>query len=172
MGGKRRRTAIIFLLLLTLLGPSLWKVNPYHASDGGPSPDSPTLAPDTALNMLYDANLSNFSLKPYYTYWVDGKTCRKLSPHCRILRMESIVEVGNRTYLAFFDFQNKTLDLVPTNETAVREYIKFFNEHGGRAFACNSTVKAVIRTSFGGNITVRELNGTCVVPAIVGTDEG
>ncbi|WP_297503374.1 hypothetical protein [Thermococcus sp.] len=61
------------------------------------------------------------------------------------------------------------MDLVPTNETAVGEYIKFFNEHGGRVFACNSTVKSTIKTSFGENVTVRELNGTCVVPTIVET---
>ncbi len=162
MEGNRRWIAIILLLILALLGLSLWKANHYHAPEGSPPPDSPTLAPDTALNMLYDANLSNFSLKPYYTYWIDGKTCRKLSPHCRILRMESIVEVGNQTYLAFFDFQNKTLDLVPTNETAVREYIKFFNEHGGRVLDYNSTVTVRYNTT-----TVKVLNDTCVVPAIV-----
>jgi len=36
--------------------------------------------------------------------------------------VEAIVKVENRTYLVFFDFQNKTLNLVPANETAVREY--------------------------------------------------
>ena len=131
-----------------------------------PPPDSPALAPDTAMNMLYDANLSNFSLKPYFTYWVDGSTCKELRPECRILRMEDIVEVGNETYLAFFDFQNKTLDLVPTNETTVREYLKFFSEHGGRVCDYHSTVTVRYNTT-----TVKMLNDTCVIPAIVWVNE-
>ncbi len=76
--------------------------------------------------MLYDANLSNFSLKPQLTYWVDGSTCRELRPECRVILVEGIVETKNETYLAFFDFQNKTLKLIPANETQVEEYIQFF----------------------------------------------
>ncbi|WP_461862802.1 hypothetical protein [Thermococcus sp.] len=137
-----------------------------------PSPDSPTLAPGTALDMLYDAKLGNFSLKPQLTYWVDGQACRKLRPDCRVLRVEGIVEVGNRTYLAFFDFQNKTLNLVPANETAVKEYLEFFREHGGKVFSHISKVKSIIKTSFGENVSVRELNTTGVIPAIVKVEKG
>ncbi|NJE06481.1 hypothetical protein E3E36_10080 [Thermococcus sp. M36] len=161
---KNHKAAFMLLLsFLLVLGILTWAKG---YVDKSPSPDSPTLAPDTALNMLYDANLSNFSLKPHYTYWIDGKTCRKLSPQCRILRMESIVEVGNRTYLALFDFQNKTLNLVPTNETEVKEYLTFFSEHGGRVFACNSTV--TVRYN---NTTVKRTNGTCIIPAVVWVEE-
>ncbi len=154
----------LFLFILLIFGVSTW--TKHSGKNYYPAPDSPTLAPDTAMNMLYNANLSNFSLKPYYTYWIDGKTCRKLSPQCRILRMMSIVEVGNKTYLAFFDFQNKTLDLVPTNETTVREYIKFFSEHGGRVLDYHSTVTVRYNTT-----TVKVLNDTCVIPAIVWVNE-
>ena len=132
-----------------------------------PSPDSLRLAPGTALDMLYDAKLGNFSLKPQLTYWVDGQTCRKLSPDCRVLRVEGIVEVGNRTYLAFFDFQNKTLNLVPANETAVKEYLEFFREHGGRVLDYHSTVTVRYNTT-----TVKVLNDTGVIPAIVKVEKG
>ncbi len=164
MRGNHKAVFISLLSFLLVLGILTWAMGQVNKN---PPSDSPTLAPDTALNMLYDANLSNFSLKPQFTYWVDSQNCKELRPDCRVLRMEAIVEVGNRTYLAFFDFQNKTLNLVPTNETEVKEYLKFFSEHGGRVFSYNSTIKAVMKTSFGENVTVRELNGTCVVPAIV-----
>lgn len=160
----RKNHKTVFMLLLSFL-LVLGILTKGHA-DKSPSSDSPTLAPDTALNMLYDANLSNFSLKPYYTYWIDGKTCGKLSPHCRILRMESIVEIGNRTYLAFFNFQNETFNMVLANETAVKEYIKFFSEHGGRVLDYSSKVTVRYNTT-----TVKVLNNTCVIPAIIRVDE-
>ena len=160
----RRLHEVISLLLLSfllILGTSIW-IRGHPNRDSYPPSDSPTLAPDTALNMLYDANLSNFSLKPQLTYWVDGSTCTKLRPECKILRMEGIVEMKNQTYLAFFDLENKSVKLVPANETQVKEYLQFFEEHGGRVFRYNSTITGTV-----GNRTFLTNNSICLVPAIV-----
>ncbi|WP_457751257.1 hypothetical protein [Thermococcus sp.] len=129
-----------------------------HGSDSFfRDPNSMALAPDTALNMLYDANLSNFSLKPRLTYWVAGDC-----PDCRVLRLEGIVEMKNQTYLAFFDLENKSVKLVPANETQVKEYLQFFEEHGGKVFRYNSTIKGTV-----GNRTFLTNNSICLVPAVV-----
>ena len=152
---KRYLVLIVVVVLLLLAFHTIGHETP------GPKPNSP-LAPDTALNMLYDANLSNFSLKPQLTYWVDGGTCTKLSPKCRILRMEGIVEVKNRTYLAFFDLENRSVKLVPANETQVKEYLQFFEEHGGGVLRYNSTAKGTV-----GNRTFLINNSVYLVPAVV-----
>ena len=154
---KRYLVPIVVVALLLLAFHTIGHETP------GPKPKSPTLSLDTAMNMLYDANLSNFSLKPQLTYWVDGGTCTKLSPKCRILRMEGIVEVKNRTYLAFFDLENRSVKLVPANETQVKEYLQFFEEHNGKVFPCNSPVKS----TFGKDIEIKNKNGTCIAPAVV-----
>ncbi|WP_461865552.1 hypothetical protein [Thermococcus sp.] len=156
-----KRVLMVIFVTILLLAVALYTVhqspNSHH-----PGSDSVAMAPDTAMNMLYDANLSNFSLKPYFTYWVDGSTCKKLRPECRILRMEDIVEVKNETYLAFFDLENRSVKLVPANETQIKEYLQFFEEHGGRTFRCNSTVKGTV-----GNRTFLANNGICLAPAVV-----
>ena len=157
-----KRASVVIFVTIFLFAVAFYTVR-QSPETHYPSLDSPALAPETAMNMLYDANLSNFILKPYFTYWVDGSTCKKLRPDCRVLRMESIVEIENRTYLAFFGFQNNTLNLVPTNGMGVKEYLKFFSGHGGRVFPCNSTFNA----TYSGTSTLRTANGTCVVPAII-----
>ena len=157
-----KRAPVIIFVTILLLTVAFYTV---HKSPETryPPPDSPALAPDTAMNMLYDANLSNFSLKPYFTYWVDGSTCKELRPECRILRMEGIVEVGNETYLAFFDLENRSVRLVPANETRIKSYLEFFEEHGGKVLPCNSTVSV----SMGNTTGIENIPGNCIVPALV-----
>lgn len=59
---RNHRVVFIFLLsFLSVLGMLTWIRE--HANRS-PSPDSLRLAPGTALDMLYDAKLGNFSLKP------------------------------------------------------------------------------------------------------------
>ncbi|WP_297505287.1 hypothetical protein [Thermococcus sp.] len=112
-------------------------------------------------NALLDRHITH--VLPETVFWVSGEP-----PNYTVLRVEGLV-VENGTYLAVFYPREGRLTLIPANKSTVNEYLRFFDEHGGRVLDCKSMTKSTIRTSFGENVTVRELNGMCVVPAIVET---
>ncbi|MDI3475772.1 MAG: hypothetical protein PWQ79_838 [Thermococcaceae archaeon] len=148
-------SGIVILLIAVSLGYSHFHKPSRHAYN------PMSFVPDDVINILHDNNISDEALEPQLTYWVKGEC-----PNCRILQVEGILKIGNTTYLAFFNISDKSLHLLPANESAVIEYLEVFREHGGKVFPCNST--AIGRY---GNITFKADAGTCIVPAVV-TAEG
>ena len=70
--------------------------------------------------------------------------------------------VENGTYLAVFYPNKGKLSVIPANKSTVNKYLRFSDEHGGRIIDCKSTVTVRYNTT-----TVKVLNDTCVIPAII-----
>jgi hypothetical protein len=147
--------SIVVVLLLVSLGYS----HLHKAPERSQNPMA--LAPVEIMNILEDNNLSGEALEPQLTYWVRGEC-----PNCTLVRAEAPLHIGNATYLAFFNLTDKSLTLAPVDESALREYVEFFENHGGKVFPCNSTASGWM-----GNSTFKVKGGICVVPAVVNGDE-
>ncbi len=146
------------VFLVILLGLS------YQALHNSPAVDNSNPLVDVRVefeNALLDLHITR--ILPETPFWVSGEPL-----NCTVLKVEGLV-VENGTYLAVFCPGEGELTLIPANKSAVNEYLRFFDEHGGRILDCTSTIRSPIKTSLGENVTVRELNGMCVVPAIVET---
>ncbi len=109
-------------------------------------------------NALLDRHITH--VLPETVFWVSGEP-----PNYTVLKVEGLV-VENGTYLAVFYPSEGKLTLIPANKSTINEYLRFFDEHGGRVFACKSTVTVRYNTT-----TVKVLNDTCVIPAIIRVEE-
>ncbi len=159
---RNHKQIIVFLSLLVLMfcGVFFSKIS---FSMSKPTPNPMALTMEDILNLIYDNNLGDNSLQPQLTYWVVGDC-----PDCRVLRVEGIVRAGNVTYLAIFDLRNGSLNLTPADDVKLEEYLSFFEKNGGKVIPCNSTVKS----SFGEGIKLKNETGICVIPAVIGTEDG
>ena len=109
-------------------------------------------------NALLDRHITH--VLPETVFWVSGEP-----PNYTVLKVEGLV-VENGTYLAVFYPREGRLTLIPANKSTVNEYLRFFDEHGGRVLDCKSTVTVRYNTT-----TVKVLNDTCVIPAIIRVEE-
>ena len=133
----------------------------YKALHSSPAPATSNPLVDARIqfeNALLDRHIAR--ILPETLFWVSGEL-----PNCTVLRVGGLV-VKNGTYLAVFYPTEGELTLVPANKSAVNEYLRFFDEHGGRIIDCKSTVTVRYNTT-----TLKVLNDTCVIPAIIRVDE-
>ncbi len=133
----------------------------YQALHNSPAADNSNPLVDARIqfeNALLDRHITR--ILPETVFWVSGEP-----PNCTVLKVEGLV-VKNGTYLAVFYPTEGELTLVPANKSAVNEYLRFFDEHGGSLIDCKSTVTVRYNTT-----TLKVLNDTCVIPVIIRVDE-
>ena len=133
----------------------------YKALHSSPAPATSNPLVDARIqfeNALLDRHIAR--ILPETVFWISGEL-----PNCTVLRVEGLV-VKNGTYLAVFYPTEGELTLVPANKSAVNEYLRFFDEHGGKILDCKSTVTVRYNAT-----TLKVLNDTCVIPAIIRVDE-
>ena len=152
----RRVILVVGIMLFAVIGG--WGYKALHSSPA-PAIFNPLVDARVEFeNALLDRHIAR--ILPETVFWVSGEP-----PNCTVLRVEGLV-VKNGTYLAVFYPTEGELTLVPANKSAVNEYLRFFDEHGGRILDCKSTVTVRYNTT-----TLKVLNDTCVIPAIIRVDE-